>query len=155
MLNRNEMYSMKPNYFTQARAIAGRWLATTVVCLAAIALFWQGASLNSSAMATPMNPLIIATHMENQAKDKADDFFDANKNFVRDTADKVKRTANKNASKVSDADDEGTYAELKAQRDADRIEKRANEDAARTQKAIDNTRNAVQNTIDNIKDALD
>ncbi|ACK71769.1 conserved hypothetical protein [Gloeothece citriformis PCC 7424] len=125
-----------------------RWSVALIVCVAAIAALWGGTFNDStSAMAAP-DTLVIAT------TDTGDEIQRDNKNFVRDAAEKVKETANKNANRVERATDDDSFIQRKAQRDAARIEKRANEDAARTQKAIDDNVNAVERTIDNIKDVF-
>lgn len=141
---------MKLNQFTRRLSTVGRWFATTLLCTLVATFVWQGTFFSSTtAMAAPGTPVIAA------ASNAGNEIQRDNKNFVRDAAEKVKDTANKNASRVERAtDDDGSFIERKAQRDAARVEKRANEDAARTQKAIDNNVNAVERTIDNIKDAF-
>ena len=139
---------MKLNQFTRRLSTVGRWFATTLLCTLIATFVWQGAFFSSTtAMAAPGTPVIATSTGDEIQRD--------NKSFVRNAAEKVKETANKNASRVEQAsDNDGSFIERKAQRDAARIEKRANEDAARTQKAIDNNVNAVERTIDNIKDAF-
>lgn len=134
----------------------GRFLATTLLCVSAIAFVWQGAFFsNASAMAAPGVNLIAAADAGDQVKEKASEDASRAKNFIQDTKDKVERTANKNASKVEDAtDNNGSFVERKAKRDAATIEKRAEEDAARTEKAVDNTKNVVESAVDKIKDAF-
>lgn len=130
-------------------------MATTLFCLSAIAFVWQGAFFsNTVAFANPAVNLIAAADAGDQVKGAADEVAKGSKNFIRDTADKVEKTANKNAAKVDRADDDGSFVERKAKRDRDRIEQRAEQDAARTQKAVDNTKNVVERTVDNIKDAF-
>jgi hypothetical protein len=147
---------MKLNYFTKPLSIVGRSIATTLFCLSAIAFVWQGAFFsNTTAMAAPTANLILAADVGDQVQDKVSKDAGRAKNFIEDTKDKVKETANKNASRVDQADDEGSFVERKAKSDKNTIEKRANEDAARTEKAVDNTKNAVQRTVDSIKDAFD
>jgi len=140
---------MKLNYITKSLSSLGRWVATTLFCVAAIALVWQGAFVaDTSAMAAPTTALIATTNTGDQVKKE-------NKSFVRDAAEKVKETANKNASRGEDATDgSANPIQRKAQRDTARIEKRADEDAARTQKAIDNNVNAVERAVDSIKNAF-
>ncbi len=147
---------MKLNYIVKRLSIAGRWMATTLFCLSAIALVWQGAFLsNTAAMAAPSANLIAAADAGSQVQGKASEDAGRAKNFIEDTKDKVKETANKNAARVDRAtDDNGSFVERKAKRDRDRIEQRADEDAARTKKAVDNTTNAVERTVDSIKDAF-
>ena len=145
---------MKLNYLTKTFSTVGRFLATTVFCLSAIAFIWQGAFFSLAAVAAPSVNLIAAADVGDQVKGAADEVAKGSKNLIRDTADKVEKTANKNASKVDQADDKGTFVEGKALRDKDRIEKRAEEDAARTEKAVDKSMNAVKRTVDNIKDAF-
>jgi hypothetical protein len=146
---------MKLNYFIKRLSTVGRWIATTLFCVLAIAFVWQGAFFsNTVAMADSAANLIAAADAGDRVKGTADDVAKGSKNFIRDTADKVERTANKNAAKVDRADDEGSVAEGKAKRDRDRIEQRAEEDAARTEKAVDNNMNAVKRAVDSIKDAF-
>ncbi|NDJ22940.1 hypothetical protein GS682_15125 [Nostoc sp. B(2019)] len=146
---------MKLNYFTKRLSTVGRWIATTLFCVSAIAFVWQGAFFsNTSAMAEPAATLIASADAGDQVKGKASEDAGRAKNFIRDTADKVESTAKKNAAKVDQATDSGSFVERKAKRDAARIEKRAEEDAARTQKAVDNTKNVVERTVDSIKDAF-
>jgi uncharacterized protein YjbJ (UPF0337 family) len=146
---------MKQNYLMQRLSTVGRWMATTLFCLSAIAFVWQGAFFsNTIAMANPAANLMAAADVGDQVQGAADEVAGRSKNFIRDTADKVERTANKNAAKVDRADDDGSFVERKAKRDRDRIEQRAEQDAARTQKAVDNTKNLVERTVDNIKDAF-
>jgi len=147
---------MTLNNFMKQLFTARRWLATTLLGLLAIAFLWQGVFFaNPSAMAAPVPNLIAAGYFGDKVKDKTSEDAGRAKSFIEDTKDKVERTARKNAARVDRADDEGTFVERKARRDARRIEKRAEEDAARTEKAVDNTKNAVRRTVDNLKDALD
>jgi uncharacterized protein YjbJ (UPF0337 family) len=147
---------MKLNYFMKQLSIAGHWMATTLLCLSAIAFVWQGAFFsNTAAMAAPGGNLIAAADVGSQVQGKASEDAGRAKNFIEDTKDKVKETANKNADRVDQAtDDNDSFVERKAKRDRDRIEKRADEDAARTKEAVDNTKNAVERTVDSIKDVF-
>ena len=146
---------MKLNDFMKQLSTVGRFLATTVLGVLAVAFVWQGAFFsNTAAMANPAANLIASADAGDQVKDKVDEGAGAAKNFIRDTQDKVKQTARTNASKVDEATDNGNFLERKAKRDKATIEKRANEDAARTEKAVDNTKNAVERTVDSIKDAF-
>ncbi|WP_250124468.1 hypothetical protein [Chroococcidiopsis sp. CCMEE 29] len=146
---------MKQNHVMKRLSRVGRWMATTLFCLSAIAFIWQGAFFsNTVALANPAVNLIAAADAGDQVKGAADEVAKGSKNFIRDTADKVEKTANKNAAKVDRADDDGSFVERKAKRDRNRIEQRAEQDAARTQKAVDNTKNVVERTVDNIKDAF-
>ncbi|WGV26707.1 hypothetical protein [Halotia branconii] len=146
---------MKLNYLTKRLSTVGRWIATTVFCVSAIAFVWQGAFFsNTAAMASPAMNLIASADMGDKVQNKASEDARQTKNFIRDTADKVEQTANKNATKVDRATDDGSFLERKANRDAARIGKRAEEDAARTQEAVDNTKNVVEKAVDNIKDAF-
>jgi len=135
---------------TKLFSTVGRWVATALFCVSAIAFVWQGAFFSSpTAMAAP-GTLVIAA-----ATDTGDQIQRDNKGFVRNAAEKVKEAANSNAEKVEQATgNDGSPIERKAQRDAARIEKRANEDADRTQRAIDNNVNAVERAVDSIKDAF-
>ena len=146
---------MKQNSLRKQLSTVGRFLATTLFCLYAIAFVGESAFFsNTIAMTNPAANLIAAQDVGDQVKDAADEVAKGSKNFIRDTADKVEKTANKNAAKVDQADDDGSFVERKAKRDRDRIEQRAEEDAARTQKAVDNSRNVVERAVDNIKDAF-
>ncbi|QKQ72521.1 hypothetical protein [Nostoc sp. TCL240-02] len=146
---------MKSNYFTKQLSTVKRWMATALFCMLAIAFVWQGAFFsNTSAMAEPSATLIASKDAGDQVQEKASKDAGRAKNFIQDTADKVKQAAKSNANKVDQATDSGSFAERKAKRDAATIQKRADEDAARTQKAVDNTKNAVERTVDNIKDAF-
>jgi uncharacterized protein YjbJ (UPF0337 family) len=145
---------MKLNYFKKLVSAAGRWIAVALLFVSTLGFVWQGAFFsNSSAMAEPMSNLIAAKDAGDQVKGKVQEDTGRAKNFIRDTADKVERTASKNAERVGDAD-EGGFFTRRAKKDAALIHKRAEEDAARTQKAVDKTKNAVQRTVDNAKDAL-
>ena len=150
------LYSMTLNGLMKRVKGAGRFVATTLLCLSACAFIWQSPYFSSTvAMAEPALNAIASSDVGDQVQEKASKDAGRAKNFIRDTADKVKETANKNASRVEDAtDNNGSFVERKAKRDAARIEKRANEDAARTEKAVDNTKNAVERTVDKIKDAF-
>ncbi|MFN6565871.1 hypothetical protein A6770_17970 [Nostoc minutum NIES-26] len=146
---------MKHNYFMQRLSTIGRWMATTLFCLLAIAFVWQGAFFsNTSAMANPSANSVLLADAGNEVKSKASEDAGRAKGFIEDTKDKVKRTANKNAAKVDEATDNGSFAERKAKRDAARIQQRADEDASRTKEAVDNTKNVVEKAVDNIKDAF-
>ncbi|MFB2916926.1 hypothetical protein [Aerosakkonema funiforme] len=147
---------MKLNFVTKRLSTVGQWMATALFCVSAIAFFWVGAFFaNSPAMAAPLTNAIASADVGSQAQGKASEDAGRTKNFVRDAAEQVKETANKNASRVEQATgSDGNFIERKAKRDADRIEKRANEDSARTQEAIDNTKNAFESAIDGIKDAF-
>ncbi|MEH2192543.1 MAG: hypothetical protein V7K98_07850 [Nostoc sp.] len=146
---------MKLNYLTKQLSNIKSWMATTLLCMLAIAFVWQGAFFsNTSAMADPAGTLIASKDAGDKVQDKASEDAGRAKNFIQDTADKVKEAAKSNASKVDQATESGSFAERKAKKDAATIQKRANEDAARTQKAVDKTKNAVERTVDSIKDAF-
>ncbi|MHC5814624.1 MAG: hypothetical protein ACYT04_01445 [Nostoc sp.] len=147
---------MKLSYLTKQFSTVKRWMATTLFCLLAIAFVWQGAFFsNNSAMADPIATLIASKDAGDQVQEKASKDAGRAKNFIEDTADKVKQTAKNNANKVDQAtDDNGSFVERKAKKDAATIQKRADEDAARTKKAVDNTKNVVERAVDNIKDAF-
>lgn len=143
---------MKLNHFTKQVSTLGRWITTALLCVAAIAFVWQSAVFSPmSAMAAPK---LIAADLGNQAQEKVSKDAGRAKGFIEDTKERVERMADKNANRVDDADDSGSFVERKAQRDAGRIHERAEQDAARTQKAVDNTKNAVERTVENIKDAF-
>ena len=144
---------MKPNYCMKRTLAVGRWMASTLICLAAIAFVWQGAFFsNTNAMAAPAT--LIAANVGDQIQGAADEVRGRSKELIRDTQNKVEKTANKNAAKVDQADDEGSFVERKAKRDRNRIEKRASEDADRTETAVDKSMDAVKGAVENIKDAF-
>lgn len=144
---------MKPNSFTKQLSTLGRWVATTLFCLSAIAFVWQGAFIaDNSAMASPT--LVATRDAGDKVKDKADDVAEGSKNFIRDTKNKVEDAASSNAKKVEKSTDNDSAAESKAKSDRDTIYKRAEEDAARTEKAVDNNMNAVKGAVEKIKDAF-
>ena len=146
---------MKLNYFTKQISTVKRWMATTLFCMLAIAFVWQGAFFsNTLAMADPAGTLIASADAGDQVKDKTSKDAGRAKNFIDDTADKVKEAAKSNASKVDEATDNGSFAERKAKKDAATIQKRADEDSARTKEAVDKTKNVVERTVENIKDAF-
>lgn len=144
---------MKPNSFIKQLSTLGRWVATTLFCLSAIAFVWQGAFIaDNSAMASPT--LVATRDAGDKVKDKADDVAEGSKNFIRDTKEKVKDAASSNARKVDKSTGDDSVAENKAKSDRDTIYKRAEEDAARTEKAVDNNMNAVKGAVEKIKDAF-
>lgn len=144
---------MKLNYFVKPLADLGRRTARVLLSLVAIALMWQGAFfLNTPAIAAPMT--LVATSPTRQVEGAADEVRDRSKDLIRDTKRNVERTANRNASKVDQADDEGTFVERKAQRDQARIERRAEEDASRTERAVDDSMNAVQGIAEKVRNAF-
>ncbi len=146
---------MKLNFLMKRVSTVGRFLATTLFCVSAIAFVWQGGFLsNTAAMASPTANLIASADAGNQVKGKASEDAGRAKNFIQDTKDKVKDAASSNAAKVDDATDSGSVFERKAKDDAATIHKRAEEDAARTEKAVDNTKNAVEKAVDGIKNAF-
>lgn len=135
---------MKLNYFTKV----ARKIATVLFCVCAIAFTWQGAFLsNSAAIAAPQTNLFAVA-------DNPTEFAEGHKSFVRDAADKVKKTANENAKKVDESTDSGSFIERKAKRDRDRIEQTADDHAAKTQEAIDKSTNVFERTVEGIKDAF-
>jgi TolA-binding protein len=134
-------------------SILGNWIAKTVFSLVAIALMWQSPFLsNMTAMAVPS--AVVATSVPNQVKGTADEVRDRSKELIQDTKKNVERVANRNAAKVDQVDDQGSFVEGKAQRDRARIEQRAEEDAAKTERAVDNSINAVKGAVEKIKDAF-
>lgn len=144
---------MKPNSLTKQLSTVGRWVATTLFCLSAIAFVWQGAFFaDNSAMASPT--LVATRDAGDKVKDKADDVAEGSKNFIRDTKNKVQDAASSNAKKVDKSTGDDSVAERKAKSDRDTIYKRAEEDAARTEKAVDNNMNAVKGAVEKIKDAF-
>jgi uncharacterized membrane-anchored protein YhcB (DUF1043 family) len=147
---------MKQNSLTKRLSTVGRWIATTLFFVSAITFVWQGSFFsNTTAMAAPTANLIAEADAGSQVQGKVSEDAGRAKNFIEDTKDKVKQTANKNASRVDQAtDDDDNLLERRAKSDRDLIEKRADEDAARTKKAVDNTKNAVERTVDSIKDVF-
>ncbi|MEH1872366.1 hypothetical protein [Nostoc sp.] len=146
---------MKLNYVTKQVSPVKRWIATTLFCMLAIAFVWQGAFFsNTTAMAAPTVTLIASSDAGDKVQEKTSKDAGRAKNFIDDTADKVKEAAKSNASKVDEATDNGSFVERKAKKDAATIQKRANEDSARTKEAVDNTKNVVERTVENIKDAF-
>lgn len=108
---------------------------------------------NTAAMANPAVNLIASGDLGDQIKDKASEGFEKSRNFIDDTKDSLKNTANKNADKV-EAESNDTDVVGKANRDAARIEERSDTHAANTKEAVDKTENFVESTIDKIKDAF-
>ena len=146
--------SMKSSFFTHGYQLAKRLIASALVCLAMATFLWQGNLFaDNSAIALPQQS-VLATSNLNKAENKAQKDAEATKGFVRDTANKVEKTARKNADRVDEATDGSNVLARKAQRDAGRIEQRAEQDAARTQKAIDDTKNVFERAVDGVKDAL-
>lgn len=148
---------MKLNFVTKQLSALGRWFATVLVGVLAIAFIWQGA-FTTAALASPNSTLIASRDAGDQVQQKTREGARDAKGFIRDTADQVERTANRNADRVNRAtDDEGAggFFSRRAKVDRDRIHMRAEQDAARTQRAVDKSRNAVERAVDNVKDALD
>ncbi|AVH72828.1 hypothetical protein [Nostoc sp. 'Lobaria pulmonaria (5183) cyanobiont'] len=146
---------MKSNYVTKQLSTLKRWMATTLFCMLAIAFVWQGAFFsNTSAMANPTGTLIAYDDAGDKVQEKTSKDAGRAKNFIDDTADKVKDAAKSNASKVDQSTDNDSPIGRKAKKDAATIQKRANEDASRTKEAVDNTKNVVERTVENIKDAF-
>ena len=147
---------MKLNLFTKQLSSVGRWMTSTLLCVAAIAVVWQGAFFaDMTATANPASNLIAAMGAGDRVQEKVSKDASSAKGFIEDTKNKVQQTAKNNAAKVDRAtDNNDNFLERKAKNDAGRIEKRAEEDADRTQKAVDNTKNAVERTVDSIKDAF-
>ncbi|MEH2420423.1 MAG: hypothetical protein V7K48_05585 [Nostoc sp.] len=146
---------MRLNYLTKQLSTVKRWMATTLVCMLAITFVWQGAFFsNTSAMAAPTATFIASADAGDKVQEKTSRDAGRAKNFIDDTADKVKEAARSNASKVDQTTDNGSFAERKAKKDAATIQRRADEDSARTKEAVDNTKNVVERTVENIKDAF-
>jgi len=144
---------MKLNNVKKQLSTVGRWMATTLFCLSAIAFVWQSAFFaNNSAMASPT--LVAARDAGDTVKEKAEDVAKGSKNFIRDTKEKVQDAASSNAKKVEKSTDSDSAVEGKAKSDRDTIYKRSEEDAARTEKAVDKSMNAVERAVDSIKDAF-
>ncbi|MFB2972493.1 hypothetical protein ACE1CD_26335 [Aerosakkonema sp. BLCC-F183] len=109
---------MKLNFVTKRLSTVGQWMVTSLFCVSAIAFFWVGAFFaNSPAMAAPLTNAIASADVGSQAQGKASEDAGRTKNFVRDAAEQVKETANKNASRVEQAtDSDGNFIERKAKR---------------------------------------
>lgn len=87
---------MKLNYRGKRILVVGRWMANTLLCLVAIAFVWQGAFFSeTNAIAAPAT--LIAADVGDQIKGAADEVRARSKDLIRDTQDKVEKTANKNA----------------------------------------------------------
>jgi hypothetical protein len=128
-----------------------RWIVTSILSLLTIAFVWQGMFIvNDTAMAGS----VMLADLGNRVENKADRGLEKSKGFIEDTKEKVKETANKNASKVDRATGNDSVLENKAKRDKARIEQKADKDAARTKKAVDKTQNIIESTVDNIKDVF-
>lgn len=145
---------MRLNYAAKTRSTIGRWIATTVFCVAAIAFVWQGAFFSNTAALADSTGTLIAADLGDQIKGAADKLREGSKDLIRGTEGTVKKAANDNAAKVDEADDTGSGVERKAKRDKSRIEKRASEDANRTSEQVDRSMNAVKGAVDKTKDAL-
>ncbi|KAB8319913.1 hypothetical protein SD81_014125 [Tolypothrix campylonemoides VB511288] len=147
---------MKLNYLLKSVSTVGRFLATALFCVLAVAFVWQSAFFsNTAAMAAPAATLIAEADISSQVQDTLDKGAKLSKDFIEDTKERVERTASKNTDRVEQAtDDNGSVAERKANRDETRIYKRAEEDAARTKEQVDRSKNAVEGVIDTIKDAF-
>ena len=127
-------------------------MTKALLSLVAIALMWQSSFfLNPTAMAAPTK--FLATSAANQVEGAADEVRARSKELIRDSQKNVKKTANRNAAKVNQADDEGT-AERKAMRDQARIERRADEHADRTERAVDDSMDAVKGAVEKVKDVF-
>ncbi len=149
------LYSMKLNYFAKQLPVLGRLLTAAILCVSAIAFVWQGSFFtDTAALASPNAHLIAAADAGSEVQGKAGKDAGRTKGFVRDTTDKLKKTAKTNAAKVDRATDNDSAIARKAKKDAARIERKADKDSARTQNAIDKTKNAVESAVDNIKDAF-
>ena len=128
-----------------------RWIVTSILSLLTIAFVWQGMFIvNDTAMAGS----VILADLGNRVENEADRGLEKSKGFIEDTKEKVKETANKNASKVDRATNNDSLLENKAKKDKARIEQKADKDAARTKKAVDKTQNIIESTVDNIKDVF-
>ncbi|MUG93399.1 hypothetical protein F7734_13560 [Scytonema sp. UIC 10036] len=147
---------MKFNYLMKRLSNVGRFLATALFCVSAIAFVWQGASFSkTTAMAAPVANLIAEADLGSKVQGKVSEDTGRTKNFIRDAKESLKETANKNAEKVEDAtDNNGSFIERKAKRDAARIAKRAEEDANRTEKVLETEKNVVERAVDSVKDAF-
>lgn len=147
---------MKLNHLLKPILTVGRFLATALFCVSAIAFVWQGAFFsNTAAMADPSATLIAEADISSEVQDNLNKGAKLSKDFIEDTKERVERTASKNADRVEQAtDDNGSVVERKANRDEARIYKRAEEDAARTKEQVDKSKNAVESVVDKIKDAF-
>lgn len=147
--------NLKLNNLRKQLSSVGRWMATALFCVSAIAFVWQTPFFsNTAAMANPATDLIASADAGDKVQEKVSKDAGRAKGFIRDTADKVEEAASSNAKKVDESTDGGNVLERRAKSDAGLIHKRAEEDAARTQKAVDNTKNVVERAVDGIKDAF-
>ena len=85
---------MKLNFLAKRVSTIGRWLTTALLCVSAIAFTWQGAFFSSNAaIAAPATNLIAAADAGSEVQGKASKDAGRTKGFVRDTTDKLKKTA--------------------------------------------------------------
>ncbi len=146
---------MKLNSLTKTVAAISRLVVTALFCVLVMVGAWQSSLVsNSSALAGPAGDVITSSDLKGGVRTATNDVEKGSKDLIETTKQKVKGMANKNASRVDAADDNGSFVERKAKRDRDRIERRANEDAARTERAVDASKNAVDRVVDNVKDAF-
>ncbi|GAA6623479.1 hypothetical protein [Scytonema sp. NUACC26] len=147
---------MKLNYLVKQFSNVGRFLATALFCVSAIAFVWQGAFFaKNTAMAAPVASLIAEADLGSKVQGKVSEDTGRTKNFIRDTKESLKETARKNADRVEDAtDNDGNFIQRKANKDAARIAKRAEEDANRTEKVLETEKNVVERAVESVKDAF-
>jgi hypothetical protein len=142
--------------FAKQRLSIRRRIASVLLCLTIAVLTWQGIFVSDlSALASPAANWVAAADLGDKIQEKVGKDTRRAKDFVQDTQDRVKKTAQSNANKVERAtDDETDFIGRKAKKDQGRIEAKADNDSARTQKAINRTEKAVKRTVENIKDSL-
>jgi hypothetical protein len=146
---------MKLNNFAKQISALSRGFSIGLLGILATVFFWQNAFFfNSVAIAAPFTRFIVAADMGDRVQDKTSNDAGRAKGFIRETADKVERTAKKNAERVDNATDGDSVLGERAREDAGRIRQNAERDSARTQKAVDKTKNAIEKTVENVKDAL-
>lgn len=146
---------MKLNSVTKTIAAIGRAVVTALFCVLVMVGAWQSSLLsNSAALAGPAGDVITSSDIKGGVQTATNNVEKGSKDLIETTKQKVKGMANKNASRVDDAAESGSFVERKAKRDRDRIEQRADEDAARTSRAVDASKNAVERVVDGVKDAF-
>lgn len=147
---------MKFNYLMKRISSVGHFLATALLCVSAFGFLWQGAFFsNTTAMAAPYANLIAEADLGSKVQGKVSEDTGRTKNFIRDTKESLKETAQKNADRVEQAtDNDGNFIQRKANKDASRIAKRAEEDADRTEKVLETEKNVVERAVDSVKDVF-
>jgi hypothetical protein len=146
---------MKLKNFTNQISAMSRVFSIGLLSVLATVFFWQGAFfLNNAAIADPLPSFVVAADLGDRVQDKVSKDTGRAKGFIRDTADKVERTAKKNADRLDNATDGDSMLGDRAKQDARQIKRNAERDASRTEKAVDKTKNAIEQTVESVKDAL-